>query len=515
MKKLITLLWPFLFVFQVFAADEDVNQSIPAADTLQKEYLGSKNPFLKVLKQREELESLKTELEQLNKELKKKKSAGNAQAVQELEDRKQIVESKVHLLSQGHQEVYQRITTVTTGNEPFNLPNFFTRKPLKDADKAINSLMAIKEEHQQAHNRIRQYAKQLKEQIQTIEDQPLKKAYKQFYSDVLQDQRYLVGFKELIDKQYEHLMDERSNIEKRYFEYRDRELLRHFISISVIIVLIIVTYLLRRVTERYIKDDERQFILKRTISTSASIVALTFLIIFYSESIIYSLTVFTFIGAALILASRGFLLNIIGWIYISMSNFIKVGDRVLIPHETKYYYGDIINISPVKITLYEAYDFSSTKEAVSAGRIIFIPNSYVFSHAIISYSHHAQKTVFDNIAINLSLESDLKKAEAITREVLKEQTSQYLDEAKKQFSSLKNRYDIKQRMLEPEVQFALNPTSTAIKMTAWYMTPSLQSASVKNRLLETLLKRIGAEPSVTISRKAKTDKEATDGSTES
>ena len=510
--KLLLILCSLLFSIS-FSTAETLVPASEAEMQLHKSYLDTKNSFLRSLKQRNELTQLKSELDALNKTIKKQPAGAPGHIVQELEENRLLLSTKIELLSQKQQKVLQRITDISPANEPYNLVNFFTQSPLKNCDEAVETLLAVRNEHQQALSTLKQFLRDLKER--TPEALRNSNAYKAFYSDVLQDQRYLNSLKSLIDKQYDYLLDQRTETQKRYYTYRDQKLFKHALSLAVIFSLFVGAYMLRRGVVRYIPEDDRQFTYNRTISTSAALIGLVFILITYSENIIYSLTVFTFIGAAAVIATREFWLNVVAWVYIALSNFIKVGDRILVPHETKYYFGDIIKISPVKITLYEAYDFSSTKEAVTAGRIIFLPNSYIFSHAVINYTHQSQKTVYDHITFNLTLESDLQLAETITRDILKEETARYLDEAKQQFDSLKKRYDVKQRMLEPEIQFTVNTTSTAIKMTAWYMTPNQQTTLVKNRLLGLLLKRLGEAKGVQFTRKTKSEKEVSDESSES
>ncbi|MDH5464424.1 MAG: mechanosensitive ion channel family protein [Thiovulaceae bacterium] len=473
-----------------------------------------KNTFLKAIKYHNELEVIKHDLRQLNRDIKKHTKLGNIKILRDLEDQKSLQESKHQILSKKSQEIYNIITTITANNEPFNLLNFFSKKPLHEAEKAISKLNRLRVQYDKAMLILREDIKQLKIVIRKTKEVKKKTAYKYKLGEKLLSKRYLSGFKDLIDKQYDHLLDQRSTIEANYYEYRDSEIMKHVTSIIIILILFILTFIIRKLTIRYVQEDERQFIWRRSISTFAIVIGLTFIVFTYSENIIYSLTIFTFVGAAIVIATRTFLLNIIAWLHIIFSKFIKVGDRIIIPHETKYYHGDVINISPVQITLYETYDFSSTRQAVNAGRIIFIPNNYIFSHGVINYTHHGQKNYYDYLSFNLSFESDLGLTERITREVITEFTSSYVDEARVQFNTLKKRYAIKQRMLEPEVKFDVNAASTGIKMTAWFLTPNSQTTTLKNKLLEALLKRFNNEESIEISKKSKSEKEEVESSSE-
>ena len=506
-KYFIIFLTLNLFFVNLLISNENIEKTIDSDNT----YLNSTNPFLKAIKQRQEVENLKKELKNINKN----SNSFQKETSIEIEYQKQIIESKIKLLSSRYQDINQKISKITVVNEPYNLFNFFTQKSLSDVENAIKALSEIQKQYQEAINFIKEQHKKVKEKIETSKDQKSKNSYKNSYITLLQDRSYIINFKDLIDKQQEYLQEQKNIAQKQYYEYRDEVLIKHLLSIIIILSLFIGAISLRKIVSRYVLEDERQFMYNRTISSSAIIIGLIFILVTYSKNIIYSLTVLTFLGAAIIIATREFSLNLVAWIYISIGNFMRVGDRVLIPHETKYYYGDVINISPIKITIYETYDFSSTKEAINAGRIIFIPNSYVFSHAIINYTHQSQRFIYDHLVFNLTLDSNLKKAEELAKEVLKEEIEQYFENAKQQFSQLKKRYDIKQRMLEPEIQFNINTTSTGIKMSIWYLTPILEATFVKNKLLELLLIKINATQDIDFSKKSKPQKESLDETSES
>ncbi len=482
-----TRLWLLLLLLTSSLSAAATSEETTLLDAFQQEYLNSQNIFIKDTHQRLKLETAKKKLNQL-----KKKISYNSQEeiVQELLDRKKILETNIQLFQNRHDKVYLAITKITAAVQPYNLMSFFANKPLQRANEALSKLIKLKQEYQYAEDFIKRYIAFVRKNKKGI------KTYQALYSRLILDKRQLLGYQELIEKQYEHILEQRSQIEKEYYEYKEGELFKHLVSLVVIIALFFLLFVLRKLFSRYIKDEEQLFATNRMIKMVIFITMFIFIFFNYSENILYSLTVFTFVGAAIIIASREFLLNIIARFYISISGFLKVGDRILIPHETKYYYGDVINISFVKITMYEAFDFSSTREAVNAGRVIFIPNSYIFSHAVISYNHQSQKMIYDNLILSFTLESDLTKLQTIVQEVIKQETQSYQEEALRQFHNLKKKYSVKQRVFEPEVKFSVNTTSTAVKMSVWFMTPSNEATEVKNRLLHQLLLRLKEEKSI-------------------
>ena len=74
-----------------------------------------------------------------------------------------------------------------------------------------------------------------------------------------------------------------------------------------------------------------------------------------------------------------------------MGRSIKVGDRIKVNKDGITYVGDIIDISTLKIILHEDVTLTTTVQNRRAGRIISIPNYYIFTDMIANYSHYGLK----------------------------------------------------------------------------------------------------------------------------
>ncbi|EPE1842736.1 mechanosensitive ion channel domain-containing protein, partial [Campylobacter jejuni] len=82
------------------------------------------------------------------------------------------------------------------------------------------------------------------------------------------------------------------------------------------------------------------------------------------------------------------------------------------------YIGDIIDISFLRITLYEELTLETYNKNRRSGRIIFIPNNYVFTNLLANYTHHGMKTVLDGIDISVTFDSNLDKAQEIVENIV-------------------------------------------------------------------------------------------------
>ena len=130
---------------------------------------------------------------------------------------------------------------------------------------------------------------------------------------------------------------------------------------------------------------------------------------------------------------------------------IHVGDRIRVDMDGMRYVGDVMDISLLRITLLEDITLTSVTENRRAGRIIFIPNNYVFTRMISNYTHNSLKTVWDGIKITITFDSNHKKATHIAKEITKKFSKGYTDITRKQLNKLRQHYSLKNTNVEPRI----------------------------------------------------------------
>jgi small-conductance mechanosensitive channel len=132
----------------------------------------------------------------------------------------------------------------------------------------------------------------------------------------------------------------------------------------------------------------------------------------------YIITFLSVVAAALTIALREVILNIVASVYIFFSNILRVGDRIMVQFETKHTIGDVLDISMMKIKLNEIEDYSNLKEIKNVGRTIYIPNSYVFTKVFYNYSRKKDATINDLIEFEFKSDNDFELVEKVTKEIL-------------------------------------------------------------------------------------------------
>lgn len=132
-----------------------------------------------------------------------------------------------------------------------------------------------------------------------------------------------------------------------------------------------------------------------------------------------------------------------------------------------------------------------------AGRIIFVPNNYIFTSMIANYTHGSLKTVWDGIDITITFDSNHKKAAHLVKEICRKYSKGYTDITRKQINKLRDRYSLKNSNVEPRVFTFIE--SNGMKVSAWYLTNAYATLTLRSTISGDIIDAFNAEPDITIS----------------
>lgn len=247
-------------------------------------------------------------------------------------------------------------------------------------------------------------------------------------------------------------------------------------------------------------DDEersqRYFAIKKLSNIVFVIFSSLIIALVYTENLAQGLAVFGVIGAGLTIVLKEVVLSIVSWMMMMSSSSIRLGDRIKIDKDGKPIIGDVIDISLTKITLYENITNDSITDHKKAGRIIFVPNYFILTHDVYNYTHLSMKTIIDLVEINLSFDTNIEKAEAITYETVEAISGRYTDMAKRQYDKLKDKYTLRNMTNYPKVVFYPSFKGDGVTMGIWYVTPYREILRVKSELTKQVIGRLQAEEEV-------------------
>ncbi|WP_041957705.1 mechanosensitive ion channel domain-containing protein [Sulfurospirillum arsenophilum] len=263
-----------------------------------------------------------------------------------------------------------------------------------------------------------------------------------------------------------------------------------------IVVVIVFTLLLKFVAKRYIKDNDRFYTANKIINFVNVTLIILILLFSYIENVSYLVTVLGFASAGIAIAMKDWFMSILGWMVIIFGGSFHVGDRIKVQKDGLLYVGDIIDISLLRMTLFEDVTISTYRDNRRAGRVIFVPNNYVFTSLISNYTHGTIRTVWDGIDIFITFDSNHKKAVYLAREITKKYAKGYTDIARKQLNLLRNQYSLKNTNVEPRVFSFVEPQGFCIS--SWYMTNSYATLTLRSTISSEIIDAFNQEDDITI-----------------
>lgn len=269
------------------------------------------------------------------------------------------------------------------------------------------------------------------------------------------------------------------------------------INIGIIIfVSFFFFFLMKLVVKKYITDNER-FYMANKIITFANVTFIILIIFFnYIENVSYLVTILGFASAGIAIAMKDWFMSILGWLVVVFGGSIHVGDRIRVIMDGHEYVGDVMDISLLRMTLFEDITLTSVSVNRRAGRIIFVPNNYVFTHMIANYAHHSLKTVWDGVYITVTFDSNHKKAMHIAKEVSRKYSKGYTDITRKQLNKLRSHYSLKNTNVEPRIFSFLEPHGVVID--AWYLTNAYATLTLRSIISTEIVEEYNKADDITI-----------------
>lgn len=220
-----------------------------------------------------------------------------------------------------------------------------------------------------------------------------------------------------------------------------------FITTIVIVVVIfgIRIIIVRRLSERTdLPPIQRRQYIASVQNVALFLFILMFIVIWLEQvrTIAASLMV---VAAAIVLATKEFILNISGFFFRSSVDFVSIGDRI----EVNGIRGDVIDQTILGVTLLEIGPGLKTNQYT--GLSVYIPNSIFLANPVRNETHLGGNFVFHLITIPLKIEADWEAAEKALLKAAKESCAPYLEEARTNMEELAQRHSLDAPAVEPRV----------------------------------------------------------------
>jgi small-conductance mechanosensitive channel len=276
-----------------------------------------------------------------------------------------------------------------------------------------------------------------------------------------------------------------------------KEQIKKLFNIAIVILVILfLSFIFKYFAKKTISDNQRYYMAHKVINFTNLILISLVLLFSFLENATYLVTVLGFASAGIAIAMKDLFMSLLGWIVIVFGGSFHVGDRVKVYKGGHSYVGDIVDISFLRMTILEDVTLTTVTENFRAGRIIFIPNNYVFTELLANYTHGKIKTVWDGVEIMVTFDSNHKKAAQIVREIVKKYSKGYTDISRKQLNALRNQYSLKNINVDPRIYTFIE--SYGIRISCWYMTNSYATLTLRSNIFSNIIDEINKQEDIKI-----------------
>ncbi|MCW8821770.1 MAG: mechanosensitive ion channel [Sulfurovum sp.] len=273
-----------------------------------------------------------------------------------------------------------------------------------------------------------------------------------------------------------------------------REITRTVTIGAIILFFIFLLFFIKYLVKKYMSEHELFYSINKALNISFVTILILTLLLAYIENVSYLVTILGFASAGIAIAMKDWFMSLMGWVTIVIGGTIHVGDRVKFMRGNIEYIGDIVDISMLRMTMHEDVTLTAYMHNRRAGRIIFIPNNYIFTDMIANYSHAGLKTVWDGIDFMITFDSDIHKAASIAKEITRKYSKGYTDITRKQLNKLRSQYSIKNTNVEPRILTFIEPYG--MKISAWYLTNSYATLTLRSTISAEIISRIQSEENI-------------------
>lgn len=235
---------------------------------------------------------------------------------------------------------------------------------------------------------------------------------------------------------------------------------------------------------RFYRQD-RLFIARRLSRYVTVALAAVVLAVFFMEDLKAIATALGIAGAALVIALQDLFSSLAGWFVIVTSGKVRVGDRV----EIDAHKGDVIDIQLLRTTLLELDNWLGVDEPT--GRIIVVPNSYIFKSKVFNYSH-VHPYIWSRVDITVTFETPATLAQDVLRQVLETATRDEFQEAQAAARQMERRYGTADTDYHPKLNTLID--DSGVRFSLLYVSHYRRRVAVRNRLNEAIIEAFEQNP---------------------
>ncbi len=254
-----------------------------------------------------------------------------------------------------------------------------------------------------------------------------------------------------------------------------------FKSILILIPIQIVLFFVRRFINSLSLPLQKKHQYRKKATLAGTLLFLILLIPLWAGTSQQFVTVLSVIGAGIALALHEVLLNMAGWIYITLRQPFRTGDRI----ELGDVKGDVIDIRLFSAILLEVGNWVDAEQ--STGRVVNLPNGQIFRKPLYNYTKGFEY-IWNEFSILVTFESNWEAAKAILNKQGEFLSQEIQGEVQKKIDRMARKYLIYYKQFSSIVYTKVE--ESGVKLTLRYLTDAKQRRAGEDTIARKVLAEI-------------------------
>jgi len=251
-----------------------------------------------------------------------------------------------------------------------------------------------------------------------------------------------------------------------------------FWTFLALVIIMLIIRVINRILYSTIEENSKYYKAKKRVYYLLSTLFVIFSIFIWSDSTTSLTTYFGLVSAGVAIALKDLFANIAAWVFIIIRKPFKVSHRISINQHS----GDVLDIRMFQFSLMEVSSVENGEQ--STGRIVIIPNHYIFLHTLINYDK-GFKYIWNEIKVLITFESNWEKAKDILTDISNRHSLHLSKEATKMVHQAKKRYMIHYKNLTPIVYTDVK--DSGVQLTIRYLCEPRQRRNTINDIWQDIL----------------------------
>lgn len=253
-------------------------------------------------------------------------------------------------------------------------------------------------------------------------------------------------------------------------------------TVLAVAVYVLVRYVVLFTISKGISELGRRYVYTKTVSYILAVTTFVSIVAIWLGSGSGLVAYIGILSAGVAITMRDPLINFAGWMFIMLRKPFVVGDRIQIGEHR----GDVIDTRIFQFTMAEIGNWVDSDQ--STGRIIHIPNGWVFNHSTANYSQGFD-FIWNELPITVTFESNWEKAKKILTAVVKEHSRVPTHQAEAEVHKAARRFMIYYQHLTPIVWTSV--AESGVILTVRYICKPRARRSSETKIWEDVLRNFG------------------------